>query len=205
MALVLPFIFGFSASFIGMMTPSMLNMTTAKIRLQRGRLNAIKFALGASLVILLQVYLAILFTEYLKENPGFFEVLEKFALGIFVLLSLYFFKEYKKENQNTKGYEKKCNDTFVVGLFLSALNMFAIPFYYGITTILNNFGIFKFSQNNILLFVVGSAIGSFILLILYSKYAYYFQSKLKRSSNYLNLVLSIITGILAVATFIKVI
>jgi len=204
MTLFLSFIFGFSTSFLGMVFPSMLNMTTVKISIERGKLNAIKFALGVSTITLLQAYVAIFFTKFLKENPEFILTLQKIALVIFAMLSFYFYKEFKKENKNTSEFKRKCKDTFLIGLFLSALNMFAIPFYYGITTVLNNFGWMKLSQNNILLFVIGSAIGTFMILYSYSNFANVLNKKNKVKSNKLSLVLSILTGVLAIITLIKV-
>jgi len=205
MTLLLPFIFGFSTSFLGMVFPSMLNMTTVKISMERGKLNAIKFALGVSTITLLQAYVAVFFTKFLKENPDFIITLQKVALVIFAMLSFYFYKEFKKENKNASEFKQKCKDTFLVGLFLSALNMFAIPFYYGITTVLNNFGWMKLSQNNILLFVIGSAIGTFMILYSYSNFARVLNKKDKLKSNKLSLVLSILTGVLALVTLVKVI
>ncbi|MCD6544813.1 MAG: hypothetical protein J7K34_09940, partial [Flavobacteriaceae bacterium] len=92
MTLFLSFVFGFSSSFLGMVLPSMLNMTTVKISIERGKTNAIKFALGVSTIVLLQAYIAVFFTKFLNENPGFIITLQKAALFIFTLLSIYFFK-----------------------------------------------------------------------------------------------------------------
>lgn len=204
MTLFLSFVFGFSTSFLGMVFPSMLNMSTVKISIERGKINAMKFALGVSTIVLLQAYIAIFFTKFLKENPELIITLQKAVLFIFTLLSIYFFKEYKKENKNTTDFKQKCRDTFLIGLFLSAINMFAIPFYYGIATILNNYGWLKLSQNNILLFVIGSAIGTFMILYSYSNFAKLVKKKDKVKSNKLSLVLCILTGVLALITLVKV-
>jgi len=179
-------------------------MTTVKISIERGKIKALKFALGVSTIVFFQAYIAIFFTKFLKENPEFIILLQKVALVIFILLSIYFFKEFKKENKNTSEFKQKCKDTFLIGLFLSILNMFAVPFYYGITTVLNNYGWLKLSQNNILLFVTGSAIGTFMILYSYSNFAKFIKNKSKLKSNKLSLVLSVLTGFLALITFAKV-
>jgi len=179
-------------------------MTTVKISIERGKINAMKFALGVSTITLLQAYVAIFFAKYLKANPEFIIILQKIALVIFAMLSFYFYKEFKKENKNTSEFKQKCKDTFLVGLFLSALNMFAIPFYYGITTVLNNFGLLKLSQNNTILFVIGSAIGTFMILYSYSNFTKFVKHKNKAKSDKLSLVLSLLTGVLAIITLVKV-
>lgn len=137
MLLILHFIFGIITSFLGSLAPSMLNMTAAKISLNKGKNNAIKFALGVSTVVLVQAYVAILFTRYLRENPAFVQSLQKIALVIFALLSVYFYRQYKKGKIKTKKVNQGCKNTFVVGLLLSSLNMFSIPFYCGVTTALD--------------------------------------------------------------------
>jgi len=59
------------------------------------------------------------------------------------------------------------------------------------------------SQNNILLFVIGSAIGTFMILYSYSNFAKTLHKKTKTKSNKLSLVLSILTGVLSLVTLIK--
>ena len=200
MALFLPFIFGFTTSFVGMLTPGMLNMTSVKIRLERGKVNAMKFASGVSIIVLVQAYAAVFFIKFLKENPDFIQSIQKIALVVFSLLSIYFYMEFKKDRKTKSEFNQKCKDTFFVGLLLSVFNMFAIPFYYGITTFLDNFGWLPLSQINISLFVIGSAIGTFVLLYTYSYLAKFLQINSHKSSNKLNIVLSMLTGFMAFIT-----
>jgi threonine/homoserine/homoserine lactone efflux protein len=210
MLLLLHFGIGFITSFLGSLVPSMLNMTAAKISLNKGKKNAIKFAIGVSIIVFIQAYLATLFTRYLRENPSFVQSLQKIALVIFVLLSIYFYLQHKKDTQ--KRIDKKNNhlkkqaykNTFIVGLLLSSLNMFSIPFYCGITTALDVAGWLYFSQTYILTFVIGSTIGTFMLLYMYLNFAKKIQSKSKGLSKNLNLILSILTGVLAIVTFFKI-
>jgi len=204
MTLLLHFVLGFITSFLGTLTPSMLNMTTAKISLNKNKIEAIKFAIGASLVVLAQVYIAILFTKFLRSNPTFVQSLQKIAIGIFAVLSVYFYRLSKKDKEPKKEAKEKAGSSFAVGLLLSALNMFSIPFYCGVTTALDVAGWLKFSQQNILMFVVGSALGTFALLAMYANYAKIIQSKSASLAKNLNLILSILTGSLAVITLIKI-
>lgn len=203
MSLIIHFILGFITSFLGTLTPSMLNMTTAKISLNKSKIEALKFAVGASLVVLAQAYIAILFTKFLRTNPTFVEALQKIAMVIFALLSFYFYKQTKKDKKTNSSTKEKAGSSFVVGLLLSALNMFSIPFYCGVTTALDVAGWLQFTQQNIMTFVVGSAIGTFALLAMYANYANIIQTKSKGLAKNLNLILSILTGGLAVLTFIK--
>lgn len=203
MLLSLHFILGFITSFFGSITPSMLNMTAAKISLDKGKKSAIKFALGVSSIVFFQAYIATLFTRFLRENPTFVQLLQKIALIIFVALSFFFYKQFKKDNVNIKKQKAGYKNTFVVGILLSALNMFSIPFYCGVTTALDVAGWLQFSQLYIITFVIGSTIGTFSLLYMYLYFAEKIQKKSKTLSKNLNLILSILTGALAIITFFK--
>ena len=201
--MVLHFILGFITSYFGTLTPSMLNMTTAKISLTRSKKDAVRFAIGVSIVVLLQAYIAILLTKFLRANPDFVHALQKIAAVIFIILSFYFYRQSKKEKDPKDSVKEKVGNSFVGGLLLSALNMFSIPFYCGVTTALDVAGWFQFSQKNILFFVIGSALGTFVLLFMYANYAELIQSKSKGIAKNLNLILSILTGLLALITFIN--
>lgn len=203
MLLLLHFFLGIITSFFGSLAPSMLNMTATKISLKKGENQAVKFAFGVSLVVMIQAYVATLFTRYLSSHPIFVHALQKIALVIFLILSFYFYKQYKKDKFKIVKKNEGYKNTFIIGVLLSSLNMFSIPFYCGITTALDVAGWLQFSQKYIISFVIGSAIGTFLLLYMYLKYASFIQSKSKGLSKNLNLILSILTGILGLITLIK--
>ncbi len=205
MSLSIHFILGFITSFLGTLTPSMLNMTATKISLNKSKSDAVKFAVGASIIVLAQVYIAILFTKFLRSNPAFVRSLQEIAIAIFSLLSYYFYRQSKKDKAPTDSIKEETGNSFVVGLMLSSLNMFSIPFYCGVTTALDVVGWLRFSQQNILGFVIGSALGTFSLLYMYAHYAKLIQLKSKGLAKNLNLILSILTGVLAFITLINIV
>ncbi len=201
MTIAIHFSLGFLASFLGTITPSMLNMTAVKISLNKSKIEAIKFAIGVSVIVLVQAYVAILFTKYLRENPTFVQSLQKIAAIIFTILSFYFYRQFKKGKLPKKNAKETTKNSFAIGILLSALNMFSIPFYCGITTAFDVAGWLKFSQTNIIVFVVGSALGTFTLLSMYARFADEIEEKSKGLTKNLNLILSVLTGVLAVITF----
>ena len=204
MLLFLHLLLGIITSFVGSLVPSMLNMTAAKISINKGKNKAVRFALGVSTIVFIQAYVAILFTKYLRGHPNFVQALQKIALAIFALLAVYFYKQYKKDNSPTKEGKQKFENSFIIGIFLSSLNMFSIPFYCGVTTALDVAGWLQFSQQYIISFVVGSTLGTFLLLYMYANFANYIQNKAQVIAKNLNLILSILTGVLALVTLIKV-
>jgi len=174
-----------------------------KISLERGRSKAIYFAIGVSTMVILQAYLAIGLSEYIMHHPGIIELIQTFASLLFGGLSVYFFLAYKREKKKVDRLKEDCRNTFLIGLLLSAVNMFAIPFYYGITLFLENLGLFQLTTAHIFLFVIGSAIGSFMILYLYPLFMDKISTKSGQIKYNLNQVLAVLTGVLALITFLK--
>ena len=203
MILLAHFLFGFIVSFVGSITPSMLNMTALKISLEKNKKEANLYALGVSFVVFIQVYVGVILTEYIAKNPHFLEALEKVGAGIFILLSVYFYRASKKEKAQVNIATTKKENSFLRGLLLSALNMFAIPFFCGVTATLEMFDLFNFDKGPIAFFMIGSLFGTFCILFLYGKYAMDIQKKTGKLTKDINLILSILTGLVAVFTIIK--
>jgi len=118
------FFFGFFFSFVGSITPSMLNMTALKISLEKGSNAANKYALGVALLVVPQIYIAVILTKYITENPKILETFDKVGIVIFMLLSLYFYSESKKSKVNVDVKKTKKENPFLTGITLSLLNMF---------------------------------------------------------------------------------
>ena len=74
---------------MGSITPSMLNMTALKVSLEIDEKASNSYALGVCLVVIPQVYIAIILTKYITENPTILESLEKAGIVIFFLLSFF--------------------------------------------------------------------------------------------------------------------
>ena len=201
--LVSLFFFGFFSSFIGSITPSMLNMTAIKVSLEKGIEASKKYALGVSLVAIPQVVIAVILTKYIAENPTILETLEKVGIVIFIGLSYYFYNESKKGKIKTESIKSKKENPFLTGITLSFLNMFAIPFFCGIIVALDLFELFSFEIFPILFFILGTIFGTFCILFVYARFANIIQQKTGKLTKDINIILSVLTALVAVITFIK--
>lgn len=179
----------------------MLNMTALKISLENGKKEINKYALGVSLVVFPQAYIAILLTEYIAENLSILETLQKIGIVIFIFLSFYFYRESKKDKIEISKIKKE--NPFLTGIILSVLNMFAIPFFCGIVATLDVFNLFSFNFIPALFFILGSVLGTFYILFLYGKFAKIIQKKTGKLTRDINIILSILTALVAVFTIIK--
>tara|TARA_B100000767_G_C19727351_1_gene520079 strand:- start:274 stop:912 length:639 start_codon:yes stop_codon:yes gene_type:complete len=206
MNLITYFLFGFFVAFTGSITPSMLNMTVLKISRQKNRRASINYSLGVSIVVVLQAYIAVYLyhksLEYL--NPSILESIEKLGVGIFIILSFYFYNASKKENLPIKKEESKTENTFFYGVVLSTLNMFSVPFFYGTIALLDILNLFSFNTLPVLSFTLGASIGTFLILLVYVKYAEKIQRYTGSLTKDINFVLSVLTAFFAVISIVKI-
>ena len=105
MNLFLSPLLGFSIAFISVVPPGLINMTAAKISTQEGKGMALSFAIGASAIIFIQTFIAILFSRLITNNVQFVSILQEIGIFVFLVLSCYFFilpKSQKKLKQVPK-------------------------------------------------------------------------------------------------------
>lgn len=202
MEYILPLIIGFLAAFLGLLAPSMLNMTAARISIEKGKAAGIQFSAGAVSIVFIQGSISVIFTKYLVQNPDVILNLKRVAIFVLLGLSFYFFKQAKKKI-NIKGGQKKGNN-FVVGLGMSSLNFLAIPFYLAIATLAETKGWMEIKQPYSIIYVIGAVLGSFTIFSIYAIFAKIISKKIKFIAQNINYILSALFIILSIITAFQV-
>lgn len=207
MAFIIPFFSGFLAAIVGIFPPGLINMTAAKVSVTDGRRRALVFVFGALIVIFIQTYISVLFAQYINKNIEIVILLREIGLAIFTLLSLYFLffaKEPKPILNKNKIQLKSKRSRFFMGMLISAINFFPIPYYVLVSITLASYKVFTFTNLSIYSLVSGVVIGSFSVFYCYVV----FFEKLKTKTDYfiknMNSIIGIITGIVAIITLINV-
>ena len=180
----------------------MLNITAVKISIEKNRKTAKRFAFGVSFIVIFQVFFALFFLKAIFKNPVILESIQSASILIFAVLSFFFFRKAIQE-QNEIVPKQTNRDGFLIGIGLSSINMFAIPFFCGIGAVLNNYGWLELDLTHIFFFVAGSTLGTYFILYSYILFAGKIKSKITRFSKYLNFVLGGVTGIVAILSLIK--
>jgi threonine/homoserine/homoserine lactone efflux protein len=206
MTFILPFLWGFIASAIGISIPGLINMTATKVSMKDGRDRALLFILGALIVIFFQTYIAILFARYIDSRPYVIVLFREVGFGIFVALTIYFFFFAKKPNPKDETVKIKSKTSrFFLGMLLSALNFFPIPYYVFIAITLASFGFFGFETIEIILFLIGVLLGSFSVFYYYIRFFNNLKSKTDFFNKNMNVIIGSITGIVALITLVNII
>ncbi|MGV9003323.1 LysE family translocator [Flavobacterium sp.] len=207
MSLFLPFLSGFLAAVIGIFPPGLINMTAAKVSVTDGRKRAMVFVLGALTIILIQTYISVLFAQYINNHNDVIIVLREIGLIIFTVISIYFLffaKPPKTLNDKKKIQLKSKRSRFFMGMLISVINFFPIPYYVLVSVTLASYNVFAFNNSSIYSLVSGVVMGSFSVFYCYVV----FFEKLKSRTDYIiknmNTIIGIITSIVAFITLLNV-
>ena len=205
MNLIISLFTGFISAFIVITPPGLLNMTAAKVGLKEGRRNAFWFVSGAVVIIFFQIYLAVLFAQIINARPDIILLLREVGFGIFCTLTVYFLwiaKQPKIKQPKIKQHSKK--KRFFLGMLLSALNFFPIPYYVFVSVSLSSYAVFSFDITSIFIFVSGAVLGSILVFYFYIT----FFQKIEKKADYLlrnmNTIIGGITGVVSVITLVNI-
>lgn len=206
MNIALPIFLGFLTSAIGITPPGLINMTAAKVSIEEGRTRAFVFAAGAITIILVQTFLAVVFAKFIDQNPSVIILLREIGLVIFTGLTLYFFltkNQIKRKDDETHLKSKKSR--FFLGMLLSALNFFPIPFYVFVSVTLATYEYFSFEMNFVYSFVIGSGLGALFAFYCYIAFFKKMESKTEFLLKNMNYIIGSITGLVSIITLINII
>lgn len=206
MTFVLAIFLGLLIAVVGIIAPGMLNMTIAKLSVKENQTAALRFALGAVLVVFVQSFLGTYFAKFLDANPVFSEGLKKIGTFIFIALTLVFlYLGFKaKKNTEVKVNIKNKQNRFVHGMTLSAFNMFAIPYYAFTSLTLASKNLFEYDIISIVLFSFSAACGTYFVFYLYAKFFKKIEHKLSFIVNNINFLIAALTGIVAISSVYKI-
>lgn len=206
MTYLTPLLSGFIAAAIGTIPPGLLNMTAAKIKMKEGKKNSLWFVIGAVIVIFFQAYVAVLFARVIDNRPDVITLLREVGFVIFSILTIYFLFVAKEPLAKKKTKIKKSSkkSRFFLGMLLSGLNFFPIPYYVVVSVTLASYNLFIFENTVILTFVLGAVLGAFG--ILYSYIAFF--GRIEKKTDYfmrnMNTIIGSITGLVAIATLFNI-
>ncbi|MDG5490366.1 lysine transporter LysE [Psychroserpens sp. SPM9] len=199
------FFLGLIIALVGVIPPGLLNMTAAKVSLKEGANRGIIFSIGVCLIVFLQTYIAAMLARYLNNHQDVVEILQRVAFVIFVLITIYFLLLAKVTTKpDVEAHAKSGHSRFFQGMFLSAINVFPIPYQAYMTITIAGFGWFNFEKTSILSYVTGAATGTFVMLYVYMFFFDKIKDKKLTTQKNMNYIIGTITGIVAGITLINI-
>ena len=207
MGITLIFFLSILISFLGVIPPGMLNMSAARISLKEGHNRSFMFSIGVCIVVGLQTYVATIFAKYLNQHPDVTSILKRVAIVIFLLIAFYFFITANRQTSPVKLDRriKSKQSRFFQGVFISALNIFPIPFQAYVVTSLLSAGWLKLDPINIGAYIAGAAMGTFIALYIYILFFDTIKNNKITSAKNMNYSIALLTLAVAIVTFVNLI
>jgi threonine/homoserine/homoserine lactone efflux protein len=194
MSIILPFIFGFLAAFVGVLPPGLINMTAAKVSLVDGKKQAMMFIFGALTIVVLQTYLAVIFAKYIDKHQEVVVTLREVGCVIFIILTIYFlfFAKTPSIKHQDEIKIKSKRSRFFMGVIIL------------ITITLASYNVFSYEiiQNSSL--IIGIVLGSFCVFYFYIVFFNKMKSKATFFVSKMNTIIGIITGLIALLTLINI-
>ena len=92
-----------------------------------------------------------------------------------------------------------------MGMVISAINFFPIPYYVLISITLASYNFFSFTTLPICSFVAGVVVGSFMIFYLYVVFFNKMKTKTDFFVNNMNKIIGSITGLVALITLVNVV
>ncbi len=204
MGVLLNFVLGLAAAFVGVVPPGLLNMSAAKISMKEGRKKGVLFSIGVCVTVMVQTYVALFFAKLLDQHPEYVDLLQKVALGIFICITIYFFFIAKDTRRPIReDVNRSKTNRFFTGMLLAHLNLLPLPYWVYISITFAGFGWFSFEQTEIWAAVLASGVGTFAMLMLYVQFFRRKENQTRSSVN-MNYIVGFITAAISVITFIKI-
>lgn len=177
--MLITFFIALFLSFIGSLPFGMINMAVANTAIQKGVRAGIFMGLGAALVELFQVYIALKFSWLFEEGGVFGNTIQLIAIIVFFTAGIYFLFFAKAKNKFIENKTlTKSRHEFLKGMGISSLNVMVIPYWIFYGTLLIENGWLEKDNKHVLVFSVGAMTGAFLLLV---GYAYLGDKVLSRS------------------------
>ncbi|MEO1259968.1 MAG: LysE family transporter [Bacteroidota bacterium] len=166
-------------SFIGSLPFGMINMAVAHTAIQKGVRAGIFLGMGAALVELFQVFIALKFTWLFAEGGVFGQIIQIVSMIVFFVAGIYFFFFAKAAPRNIEIKETvKKRIEFVKGMGISSLNLVVIPYWVFYGTLLMQNDLLEKDDRSVIVFSLGAMTGAFLLLVVYA----YLGDKVLRKS-----------------------
>lgn len=191
------FILGFSISFLGSLPIGVLNLTASQIAVTHSFINVFRFILGVLIVEYLQAGLAFIFVKWISLYPMINVLLNVLAILVFIAMGWH----YLQATSSTKAKITTTNSYFKHGLFLSAINPLAIPFWAFNITLFYPSSERNFISTN--LFLIGAIIGTAGALAIYSLLGRVYKDRILKFQYIFQYLIGILFLVLAVIQIIK--
>ncbi len=199
--LLLTFFVAIVVNFVGYIPLGNINLTTMQISINKGINQALIFILSFSVVEGVFTYILMRFAAFFASKKDFLHWLDWILLAVFLIMGTISLLQAKKKMIKNEEFRKR--DSIRTGIILGIFNPMIIPYWMiGGTYLIANHWIAT-EVPGLEIFALGAAIGSFLCLYLFAKFAQYIQNRFSFSNIFINRSIAILFYCLAIFQTIR--
>ena len=147
-----------------------------------------------------------MFARIINIRPDIVILLREIGFAIFGSLTIYFLWIAKKPKIKKRKIDKKSKKKrFFLGMLLSVLNFFPIPYYVFISITLSSYDLFSFTLPSIFTFVSGVVLGSSMVFYFYIRFFQNIEDKADYLLKNMNTIIGGITGVISIITLFNIV
>ncbi len=210
--LFLTFLIGILLNAMGYIPPGNINLTVAQLAINKGMRQVWYFILSFSCVEVFFTFGMMRFARWamsdINPNEAVSEVrlgtlVDCFMIVMFLVMGTITWKNRKKTPKTSSKKDDKRSGSVLYGLILGVLNPVQIPFwlFFGNYVILHQW--IQTDYLSLVIFSLGSGVGSSLALYVYAHFATYIQEKFALSSLIINKSIAIFLHALAAYLIVK--
>lgn len=199
--LILTFFIGLIATFLGTIPFGPINLAVVNITLKKGFQHGFRFSIGASLVEMAEVALAIAFGSVIQSLLTENILLQILIIIIFIIVGLYYLLSIPRPVLKSRIKIKV--SPFVKGILVAVANPQAIPFWVFLLTFISQYYELNFVGVSLLLFFIGVFGGKLAALVLFGYLSKFLRPKLELSCKIINKTLGVILILIGLAQAFK--
>jgi len=187
--ILLAFLIGLAANFIGYIPPGNINLTVAQLTINRGIKQAMSFIIAFSIVEFFFTYFIMNAADWLSQQVHLGTVIDWIMVALFSTMGTIAWINRKKP---AKAKENSRANSIKYGILLGIINPVQIPFWLIIGSYLIAHTWIQTGWFMLIIFSAGSAIGAFLCLFLYARFARLLKERLDLSTQLINTSIAIL-------------
>ncbi|MCP4438591.1 MAG: LysE family transporter [Aureispira sp.] len=174
---------GCLVSFLGSLPVGMISLLVVETTINKNAHEGMQVALGASIIEVIQAFIAINFIALFIEYPSLETAISILSIPIFLLLG---WQHIRSDGQMKRKTTRRYTSSFWKGLVVSSLNMLAIPFWILWGGVFMKQGWLIEDTFYLILFSVGVGIGSFLAMLVYILLGVFLSERLQQYNKWVN-------------------
>jgi len=210
--LLLTFIIGVLLNAMGYIPPGNINLTVAQLTINKGMRQALYFILSFSCVEVFFTFGMMRFARWISSDVSLDSNISQVRLGtyvdafmimLFIVMGTITWVNRKKVPKTRAEDNRSKKGSVFYGMLLGVLNPVQIPFwlFFGNYVILHDW--IQTNYLSLVIFSIGSGLGSALALYGYAHFAKYIQEKFALSSHLINKAIALFLFALALYLVIK--